>query len=182
MPVAGTFLFEPNDGWQTIETELRVNEYSGMRVIAEMSNGDLHMDSRFVKAVGGCSAPPSSYDRSDQSRFGVFEASVDNLLNPRLPALARIRIVHPNASGMQFDQMSRTYIPAHYIHTMAAEFNDEPLFTLETNFSLSQDPFLAFNFEPKEDGVLKLYALDSKNERFQKSWRITASSFEPAVN
>lgn len=172
VPVAGTFTFEPNNGWQTIDTELRVNEYSYMRVVAEMNNGELHMNSSFIKAIGGCSAPPSSYDRSDQSRFGVFEASITNLLDPKVPALARIRIIHPNASGMQFDQMSRTYIPAHYIHTMAAEFNDKPIFTLETNFSLSQDPVLGFNFEPLENGTLKLSAIDSKKKRFQRSWEI----------
>jgi len=176
VPVAGTFTFEPNGGWQTIDTELRVNEYSHMRVVAEMNNGELHMASRFIKAVGGCSAPPSSYDRSDQTRFGTFEASITNLLDPKVPALARIRIVHPNASGMQFDQMSRTYIPAHYIHTMAAEFNDQPIFTLETNFSLSQDPVLGFNFEPTEKGTLKLYALDSKKQRFEESWEVTSAT------
>lgn len=176
VPIAGTFTFEPNDGWQTIDTELRINEYTDMRVVAEMNNGDLHMDSRFIKAVGGCSAPPSSYDRSDQSQFGVFEASITNLLDPKVPALARIRIVHPNASGMQFDQFSRTYIPAHYIHTMSAEFNGNPLFHLETNFSLSQDPVLGFNFEPKENGELKLSAIDSKQQTFEKTWRINAAS------
>lgn len=173
VPVAGTFTFEPNNGWQTIDTELRVNEYSFIRVVAEMNTGDLHMASHFIKAIGGCSAPPSSYDRSDQSRFGVFEASITNLLDPKVPALARIRIIHPNASGMQFDQMSRTYIPAHYIHTMAAEFNNQPIFKLETNFSLSQDPVLGFNFEPSEKGTLKIYAIDSKKERFQKTWDIS---------
>ena len=174
VPVAATFTFEPNKGWQTIDTELRVNEYSNMRVIAEMNNGDLHMTTHFIKAVGGCSAPPSSYDRSDQSKLGVLEASITSLLDPKVPALARIRVTHPNASGMQFDQISRTYIPAHYIHTMVAEFNDQLLFQLETNFSLSQDPVLGFNFEPKEKGVLKLYAIDSKQHKFEKEWLVSA--------
>lgn len=175
VPVAGKFTFEPNHGWQTIDTELRVNEYTKMRVVAEMNNGDLHMNTRFIKAVGGCSAPPSSYDRSDSSRFGTFEASITSLLDPKVPALARIRIIHPNASGMQFDQMSRTYIPAHYIHTMAAEFNGTPIFHLETNFSMSQDPVLGFNFEPNDAGELKLYAIDSKKQRFEKTWQINTA-------
>jgi len=181
LPVAGTFIFEPNEGWQTIHTELRVNEYSNMRVIAEMNTGELFMDSRFIKAVGGCSAPPSSYDRSDSTQMGKFEASLNNILNKKKPAQAEVRIIHPNASGMQFDQMSRTYIPAHYIHTMVAEFNDKPLFRLETNFSLSQDPMLGFNFEPTENGVLKIYALDSKNKRFVNSWKLSANAFTPTA-
>lgn len=182
LPVAATFIFEPNNGWQSIETELRINEYSNIRVVAEMNDGQLFMQRQFTKAAGGCSAPPSSYDRSDKSLLGVFEADIANLLNPSVPALAKIRLTHPNASGMQFDQMSRTYIPPHYIHTLVAEFNDKLLFTVETNFSLSQDPVLGFNFEPSENGILKLYALDSKEQRFEKSWRITASTFEPVSN
>ena len=108
----------------------------------------------------------------------MFEASVSNLLDPKVPALARIRIVHPNASGMQFDQMSRTYIPAHYIHTMYAEYNGDPIFHLDTNFSLSQDPVLGFNFKPQEDGELRLSAIDSKKNTFQKKWLVKADSLE----
>ncbi len=174
VPVASTFTFKPNRGWQTLDTELRVNEYSMMRIIAQLNDGSLHMDSSFIKAVGGCSAPPTSYDRSDVTRFGSFEASIKNLLDPKVPAQARIRIIHPNASGMQFDQMTRTYIPAHYIHTMGAEFNGDPLFTVETNFSFSQDPVLGFNFDPEVDGELMMYALDSKNNRFEQSWKVEA--------
>jgi len=175
VPVAATFTFEPNKGWDTIDTELRVNEYSHMRVVAETGKGVLHMDKRFIKAVGGCSAPPSSYERSDKNLLGNFRGNVSQLLNPKLPTAARIRIVHPNASGMQFDQFTRTYIQPHYIHTMAAEFDGEPLFKVETNFSLSQDPVLGFNFKPESSGELKIIALDSKDQRFEQSWQLKAS-------
>ena len=175
VPVAGTFTFEPNNGWDTIDTELRVNEYTDVRIVAEMNNGKLFMTSSFVKAAGGCSAPPSSYSRSDVTSLGSIKGGVDKFLNPKVPAVARIRLVHPNASGMQFDQSTRTYIPAHYIHTMVAEYNGKKLFTLETNFSLSQDPVLGFNFKPTEDGTLMIYAMDSKNQRFEKSWPIIST-------
>lgn len=173
LPVAGTFEFTSQQGWDTIDTELRINEYSHMRAVAELNDGSLHMSSAYIKAVGGCSAPPSSYDRSDATLLGNFTGGVEQLLNPKVPAAARIRIVHPNASGMQFDQFTRTYIPAHYIHTMSAEFNGTPLFTLDTNFSLSQDPVLGFNFQPRESGTLTLTATDSKSQQFEQSWQIT---------
>jgi len=172
MPVAGTFEFHTQQSWDTIDTELRINEYSHLRAVAELKNGALHMASSYIKAVGGCSAPPSSYERSDATLLGSFTGGIEQLLNPKVPAVARIRIIHPNASGMQFDQFTRTYIPAHYIHTMTAEFNDTPLFILNTNFSLSQDPVLGFNFQPEESGTLKLTATDSKNQRFEQSWQV----------
>jgi len=175
LPVAGTFHFEPNNGWDTIDTELRVNEYSNIRIVAERSDGSLSMDSTFVKAAGGCSAPPSSYERSNAAQLGHFKGGVDQYVDTEVPAVARIRITHPNASGMQFDQFSRTYIPAQYVHTLGAELNGKLLFTVETNFSFSQDPVLGFNFRPESDGELVFYALDSEDRRFQKSWPVKFS-------
>lgn len=172
LPVAGTFHFEPGLDWHSVDTELRVNEYTPMRVVAELEDGSLHMNETFIKAVGGCSAPPSSYERSDSSAFGSFRGGLERILQPRAQALARIRLVHPNASGMQFDQLSRTYIPPHYVHTMGASLDGEPLFTLETNFSLSQDPVLGFDFSPEKNGTLSLYAVDSKGERFKQDWPV----------
>lgn len=173
VPVAATFEFQTGKQWSTLDTELRVNEYSFLRAVAQMNDGRLYMSSSFVKAVGGCSAPPSSYERSDANLLGTFSGGVEQLFNPKVPAVARIRITHPNASGMQFDQFSRTYIPAHYIHTMYAVFNHKPLFTLETNFSLSQDPVLGFNFHPDESGTLTLSAIDSEDRMFEQSWDIS---------
>lgn len=173
VPVAITFEFQTGKQWSTLDTELRVNEYSPMRAVAEMNDGSLYMSSSFVKAVGGCSAPPSSYERSDASLLGSFSGGLEQLFNPKVPAVARIRITHPNASGMQFDQFTRTYIPAHYIHTMNAVFNDKPLFTLKTNFSMSQDPVLGFNFQPDESGKLTLSAIDSENRIFEQSWDVS---------
>jgi len=170
VPVAATFNFEPNKGWNTIDTELRVNEYSEIRVLAELNTGEVHMAHSFIKAVGGCSAPPSSYERSDKNNLGRFDGGIDRFINPEQPAVARFRLSHPNASGMQFDQFTRTYIPPHYIHTINAKFNGEALFSVDTNFSLSQDPVLGFNFKPDSDGELSIEAIDSENQTYSESW------------
>lgn len=195
LPLAGTFQFEANNGWATIETEVRINEYTTVRAIAETSDNNLYMSQRFVKAVGGCSALPDSYDRSDANAFGNMDLVIgptDVISNDPLSKLqgdlkselpggddttkAKFKLIHPNASGMQYDQFSRTYIPAHYIHTIVARFNDRDIFTLDTNFSLSQDPTVSFNFVPLEDGEVTIYAIDSKNQRFEQSWPIKAIS------
>lgn len=170
VPVAATFNFEPNKGWNTINTELRVNEYSEIRVLAELNTGEVHMAHSFIKAVGGCSAPPSSYERSDENSLGRIDGGIDRFINPKQPAEARFRLSHPNASGMQFDQFTRTYIPPHYIHTIKASFNGDAIFTVDTNFSLSQDPVLGFNFKPDSDGELSIEAIDSENQTYTESW------------
>ncbi len=193
LPLAGTFQFEPNNGWATIDTEVRINEYTSVRAIAETSDDNLYMSKRFVKAVGGCSALPDSYERSDANAFGKMDLVIgtpDIISNDPLSKLpsdlkselhggkdatrATFKLIHPNASGMQFDQFSRTYIPAHFVHTIVARFNDRDIFTLDTNFSLSQDPTVSFNFVPLEDGEVTIFAIDSKDQRFEQSWPVEA--------
>ncbi|MDE2371288.1 MAG: quinoprotein dehydrogenase-associated SoxYZ-like carrier, partial [Burkholderiales bacterium] len=58
-PVAAELSLTREVGQADFETRLRVDEYSHVRVIAELSNGQLHTDSRYVKTSGGCSAPPN---------------------------------------------------------------------------------------------------------------------------
>ena len=58
-PVAAVFDLTTEVGQADLETRLRVDEYSHVRVVSELSNGELHTDSRYVKVSGGCSAPPN---------------------------------------------------------------------------------------------------------------------------
>ena len=56
-PVVAEFEFGPNMGHIDLETRVRVDMYSNIRVIAETADGGHFMNGRFVKASGGCSAP-----------------------------------------------------------------------------------------------------------------------------
>jgi len=58
LPLAGIFKFDDAaKGWHSLETRIRINEYTNIRAVAELDTGELHMTERFVKAAGGCSAP-----------------------------------------------------------------------------------------------------------------------------
>ncbi len=175
-PLAGTFHFNPNHGWKSIETRVRVNEYTNVRAIAETSDGRLHMTKAYVKAAGGCSAPALSDQEAASQRLGKMKLRLDELITAGQPSVAQILVSHPNNSGMQFDQISRNYIPAFFVHKIGVSFNDEEIFTLDTNFSLSEDPSVHFTFVPKEDGVIRVYALDSKDNRFENSWPVTVAA------
>src|SRR6185503_9109095 len=58
-PLAAVLDLTTEVGQADFETRLRVDEYSHVRVVSELSNGELHTDSRYVKTSGGCSAPPN---------------------------------------------------------------------------------------------------------------------------
>ena len=60
VPLAAVFRLAPEAAISRIETRIRIDQYSDVRVIAETASGALYMMSLFVKATGGCSAPAVS--------------------------------------------------------------------------------------------------------------------------
>ena len=57
VPLAAAFTLGAKAGDTRISTRVRVNSYTNARVVAELSDGSLHMATRYIKASGGCSAP-----------------------------------------------------------------------------------------------------------------------------
>lgn len=182
LPLAGVFNFADDNrsAWQSFETRIRINEYTHVRAIAELDDGTLHMTSKFVKASGGCSAPALADMAAAMQNAGKMKIFIDDIsatdrvvatLPPeqRANSEATIKIRHPNNSGMQFDQVSRNYIPAFYVHSIVAELDGQELLNVETNFSMSENPVVRFQFanRTKADS-LKVYAVDSKNNRYEQ--------------
>ena len=183
IPLAGVFKFRKEAAsWESLETRIRINEYTDVRAIAELNDGSLHMTSRFIKAAGGCSAPAMADMDAAMARAGKMQILLDaNNNSGTSSAEVVIKISHPNNSGMQFDQVSRNYIPAFFVHTIAAELNGKPLINVETNFSLSENPVVRFNFTPSpgltQSAVAMLvYATDSKGNRYEKSLELEEGS------
>lgn len=176
LPLAGIFKFsEEAGGWESLETRIRINEYTDVRAIAELSDGSLHMTSRFIKAAGGCSAPAMADMEAAMARAGKMQILLDEINSESAATTeAVIKISHPNNSGMQFDQVSRNYIPAFFVHSITAELGGKTLLEVETNFSMSENPVVRLNFSPSleyaESGAQMLvYAVDSKGNRYEKS-------------
>ena len=118
VPLAGAFTLGEKAGDTRISTRVRVNSYTNARVVAELSDGSLHMATRYIKASGGCSAPMAkSMDEAlatlGQMKFRVLPAT------PETPNEALLMVRHPNNSGLQMDQVTRLYTPARYISKLA---------------------------------------------------------------
>src|SRR5450759_1427043 len=56
-PVAAAFTFGRNAAVSAISTRVRVNSYTNVHAVAELSDNKLYMVKTYVKAAGGCSAP-----------------------------------------------------------------------------------------------------------------------------
>jgi hypothetical protein len=52
---------------------VRVDQYSMMHAVEEAKDGALFETHRFIKASGGCSAPPGSYDSKTLASIGEMK-------------------------------------------------------------------------------------------------------------
>lgn len=171
-PLAGRFHFTPNSGRADLSMRIRINAYTPVRAIAETNDGKLYMSKRFVKASGGCSAPAGSDLEAALSRLGKMKVKArDAVLNE--PSMAQLNISHPNITGLQLDQVSRLYIPAHFVKRINVSFNGEPVMTAETDIAISEDPSFRFYFVPDKKGELKVEIEDSKELTFSQTFPVS---------
>ena len=169
-PVAGTFTFSEAMAPLDFEMRVRVDQYSNVRVISETDAG-LFMTGRFVKASGGCSAPATgdptlALASMGQMKLRSFETS-GAMSIPRREAQIMIR--HPNYSGLQRDQITQLFIPAHFLDRIEVWQDSELLFTMDGGISISENP--VFRFFYRDNGALNLTvkATDTDGNTFEQS-------------
>ena len=175
LPMAGRFHFTPASGLASFSTRVRVNAYTYIRAVAETNDGELFMTKRFVKASGGCSAPAGKDPDEALARLGKMKLRPAKELVTGEPNRAQILISHPNHTGMQMDQMTRRYEPAYYVNNIEVRYADEPILTVESDISLSEDPSIHFHYMPDGPGELSVKVVDSKEKVFARSWQLAES-------
>jgi sulfur-oxidizing protein SoxY len=158
-------------GQADFETRLRVDEYSHVRVVSELSNGELHMDSRYVKTSGGCSAPPN---RDALHLIGKTVFKLPEGVKPNEPTPVQVTVVHPNDTGFELNQQTVMFIPPHFVRSIKVRYGERRLFDAELDFSVSENPTLRFNFVPRGAGELRAEVEDSKDGRFAGSLAVAA--------
>jgi sulfur-oxidizing protein SoxY len=161
----------PDIGQADFETRLRVDEYSHVRVVSELSNGELHMDSRYVKTSGGCSAPPN---RESLHLIGKTVFRLPEGVKKNAPTPAQVTVVHPNDTGFELNQQTVMYIPPHFVRSIKVRYGERRLFDAELDFSVSENPTLRFNFVPHGSAELRADVEDSKEGHFAGSLAVAA--------
>jgi sulfur-oxidizing protein SoxY len=174
-PVAGVFHLTPASGSATIATRVRVNEYTDIHAIAETSDGELYMASRFVKAAGGCSAPALKDHERAMARLGRMKLN-HTPFRMAEPNQVQLLISHPNYSGLQIDQVSRNWIPPDYVRRVEVSYAGQPVLAVEGDISLSENPSIHFSLVPDRPGELAVEVEDSEARSFSESWPVTAET------
>jgi sulfur-oxidizing protein SoxY len=177
-PLAATLDLTPALGQADFETRLRVDEYGHMRVISELSDGSLHLASRYVKVSGGCSAPPN---RETQHLLGQTRFRLPEGLRPAgQPTPAEVSVMHPNDTGFELNQVTVMFIPPHFVRSIRVRYDGERLFDAEGDFSVSENPSWRFHFLPRRtaqgraEGRLTAEVEDSKEGSFSGALDLAA--------
>lgn len=170
-PVAAEFSFGSERQVREIETRVRVDAYTDIHAVAELSDGRLYMVAAFVKAAGGCSAPAAkttgaaaeigemrlrSFDEPDVEMGGLIDA--------------QLMIRHPNNSGLQRDLLTNYYIPAYFVRDIEVSVGDDLLFRMQGGISISENPTFRFTYEGDESEPVAVRAVDTKEAAFEAAW------------
>ena len=173
-PVAAEFTLSPQTT-ANIATRIRINEYSNVRTIAETSQGKLYMDTKLVKASGGCSAPPMSDDSMAKLMMGKTKLLQGKSVKAVAAHEFQLSIIHPNNSGLQTNQITTHLIPAHYIETVEVKNKaGNTIFMVKGDISFSENPSFDFAYTPTEkDDVLSVKVVDSRKNIYESQWPLT---------
>jgi sulfur-oxidizing protein SoxY len=181
-PLVGKFNFTPASVRADLGLRVRVDTYSPVRAIAETNDGQLHMSRSFVKASGGCSAPAGSDADAAMAQIGRMKFSLNRAtddaggVDDKPPTLAQLMIRHPNHSGLQMDQVTRLYAPAHFVTHVKVRFEGEEILEAETSFAVSENPSFRFYLAPQHDGELSAEVTDTQGRQFTETYRVSAAT------
>jgi sulfur-oxidizing protein SoxY len=177
-PMAARFELGPDASVSEISTRVRVNNYTDIHAVAELSDGQLYMTKTYVKASGGCSAPAAknaeeAKGRLGQMRFRQFAKSGEGPVSGAREA--QIMIGHPNNSGLQMDQVTQLYIPAFFVNELRVWQDDNLVLAMEGGISISEDPNIRFTYVPNGAKRLRVEAKDTEGHVFQNEWKVEGS-------
>ena len=177
--MAAKFELGPDAKVSEISTRVRVNNYTDVHAVAELSDGKLYMVKTYVKASGGCSAPAAknadeAKGRLGQMRYRQFAKAGEGPASGAREA--QIMIGHPNNSGLQMDQVTQLYVPAFFVNELRLWQDDSLVLDdgrRHFNFGRSQYPVhLRVRTARKR---FRAEAKDTEGHVFQHEWKIDDS-------
>ena len=169
-PVAASFAFGDKARIESLSTRVRINSYTNVHAVAELSDGKHYVVQRFVKASGGCSAPASkdvaeSKAHLGEMRFREFARKPDSALHE-----AQLMIRHPNNSGLQMDQVTHLYVPAFFVEKLSILQGKDLILRMEGGISISENPSLRFSYIPNGTASFRAEAVDTEKDVFKGEW------------
>jgi sulfur-oxidizing protein SoxY len=176
-PVAATF--KVGSGVNMISTRVRVNAYTNVHAVAELSDGRLYVVETYIKASGGCSAPMAKNAEEAKANLGLMrfrQFPRSNTAPANVLREAQIMIRHPNNSGLQRDQVSLLYIPLFILRDLRVWQGDQLVLEMDGGISISEDPNIRFSYRPSGAASFHAEGVDTDGNVFKGEWPV-----EPAT-
>lgn len=172
-PMAAKFTLGADANVSAISTRVRVNNYTDVHAVAELTDGQLYVAKTYVKASGGCSAPAAKNPDEAQARLGQMRYR--QFAHPGDGATsglreAQVMIGHPNNSGLQMDQVTQLYIPAFFIDRLTLSQDGSLVLAMEGGISISEDPNLRFTYVSIGAKTFSAEARDTQGHVFDHQW------------
>lgn len=181
-PVAARFDFGGAREHVHLSTKLRLNAATDVRAVIEASDGQLYMAERFVRFAGGqaaCSAPPSGSPEEIAANMGKM--SLEPLSKKQAAATeieprARLKIMHPNHTGMVLDQLTLLYVPLRIITDLEVKQGEERVFAMQGSMTMAQDPVIEFDYRTNGATALRIEAHDSDGASWARDFPVGQGS------
>lgn len=156
-PLVANFDFGPLAGDLYLESRVRYDQPSNLRVIAWTDTGNVYMAGRHILAAGGCSAAAAKDPTEAIAHIGEMKlrqfASRGGSASSGQVRQAQLMIRHPNFTGMQA-MPNGDIIDPRFVDDVEVRLGDELLFHMTGGFSISEDP--TFRFTYVDNGALDM--------------------------
>ncbi len=183
MPVIGVFRPSSDVSRFDIGMNIRLDGTSIIRAVVEADDGELYMTKKLVKTSGqgACAAPPiTDLDKVDetlgQMAFQDVTAKGSTAGFTSIARRGRLKLMHPNLTGLQMNQITLHHIPARYIDKLTVWQGKRQLFTVESGITLSENPEIEFEYRLDGSQDLKVEATDTQGTKFNSSFPIGPES------
>ena len=95
--------------------------------------------------------------------------------NMSSPNELQLMIRHPNNSGLQMDQITRYFIPPHFVDKLTVSKDGAMILKMEAGISISEDPNFRFNYNASGGKEIEAEAIDTEGLVFKDKWPVEAA-------
>jgi sulfur-oxidizing protein SoxY len=169
VPLAAVYKLTPLVSNLNLNTRIRMDKESYLRIVGETSEGKLYMAKTLIDSSGGCGGTVSSNDELLRTDAGKIKLAVTNPIVKEDSSIIAFVIKHPMLSGLQHVALTKKLKPAFYINKVEFLFNEQLIIEADFGVSTSENPYLRFGFTADIPGNLTVIANDNEGGSFTQA-------------
>lgn len=166
IPLTATYTLTEALGQFELATRIRMETDSFVRAIGETADGKLFMTKIEIRAAGGCGGMVDGDEAAIRAASGKVKMNFAEGAKIGTPVATTFIVKHPMYTGLQRDP-SGGYKPAFFMEKADFTYNGQPVMQVHFGVGTAEDPYLRFNFTPKEPGSMEVKLKDNEGKTFE---------------